>query len=141
MKFINVSYMHTNSLSILDVSLLFYFMCYVFICTCVWEGNFFIYRDIYMKYIYIYILYIDGRDLNSNPYAQAVIVFIYWAVSPIHLDIILLNVFNLFIFNYNSLHDVTYRALHYGYRFGIRKFYIWEHLRFQILAYGCSFKV
>lgn len=84
---------------------------------------------------------IDGGDWNSNPCAQAVILFIYWAISPVHLDIILLDVFNLFILNYNSLHDVTYRALHYGCHFGIRKFYIRGHLRFQILAYGFSFKV
>lgn len=93
-----------------------------------------------MAMIFSYIK-IDGGDLISNPYAQAVILFIYWAISPIHLDIILLDVFNLLIFNYNSLHDATYRALHYGCHFGIRKFYIRGHLRFQILAYGCSFKV
>lgn len=38
MKFINVSYMHTESLGILDVFLLFY-VCYVYIYTCVWEGS------------------------------------------------------------------------------------------------------
>lgn len=38
MKFINVSYMHTNSLSILDVFLLFY-VCYMYMCTCMWEGS------------------------------------------------------------------------------------------------------
>lgn len=38
MKFINISYIHKNSLSILDVFLLFY-VCYVYMCTCMWEGS------------------------------------------------------------------------------------------------------